>query len=69
MKMYIQGSKLLGDGNPNLGAGFPTGNPCIVREMKTWVFRLETPKKCLGNPNSVAGFLNGNSNIIPNVYP
>ncbi len=26
-----RGSKLLGDGNPNLEAGFPTGNPEIAR--------------------------------------
>ncbi len=57
LKLTVQGLKLLGfrisgtpkngDGNQNLGAGFPTGNPEIARYIDMWilgVFRLETQK-------------------------
>ncbi len=69
-----QGSKLLGfrmsgttkngDGNPDFGAGFPTGNPGIVRLMDNLKLGSSgrKPRNSSGNRNSEAGFPNANPN-------
>ena len=76
--MLQQGSKLLGfrisgapkngDGNPNVGAGFLTRNPVIVRLTDKFIlgFPDRKPSYCRGTPNSEAGFLNGNPNFNHN---
>ena len=72
------GSKLLafwiyrtpknGDGNPNLGPGFPTGNPGIVSLMDNpkLGFSDRKSRNRQGNPNSEAGFPNRNPNFSHN---
>ena len=73
-----QGSKLLGfrmsgtpkndDGNPNFLAGFPTGNPGIVRYINNLKLGscARKPRNSRGNRNSEAGFPNGNPNLNRN---
>ena len=62
----ISGTPKNGDGDPNLGAGFLTRNPGIVRLMDNLIvgFSERKPEKLPGNsPNSEAGFPNGNPNF------
>ena len=80
-KQGSQGLKLLGfwmsrtpkngDGNTIFLAGFPTGNPRIVRQMENLKLGSSgrKPRNSHGNRNSEPGFSNGNPNLNRNFQP